>query len=98
LTSALDGGEWSISRNGRFAPGDRIPLPITQEAGWTLYPVWTLWSIENSVIPTGNRIPAFQPVARLYTEETFTAFGNYMKIVGRFQFAFKLRVFNGDFT
>jgi len=25
LTSALDGGEWSASRPGRFAPRERVP-------------------------------------------------------------------------
>jgi hypothetical protein len=25
LTSALDGGDWSASRPGRFTPGDRVP-------------------------------------------------------------------------
>jgi hypothetical protein len=25
LTSALDGGEWSASRPGRFTPGEKIP-------------------------------------------------------------------------
>jgi hypothetical protein len=25
LTSALDGGEWSVSRSGRFTPGEKAP-------------------------------------------------------------------------
>jgi hypothetical protein len=25
LTSALDGGEWSASRAGRFTPSERVP-------------------------------------------------------------------------
>jgi hypothetical protein len=35
LTSALDGGEWSDSLRGRFAPGKVPPVPITQGAEWT---------------------------------------------------------------
>jgi hypothetical protein len=41
LTSALDGGEWSASRPGRFTPGE-TPLPpvsIGQEAGWAPEPI-----------------------------------------------------------
>jgi hypothetical protein len=37
LTSALDGGEWSASRPGRFTP-----VPIGQEVGWAPEPVGTL--------------------------------------------------------
>jgi hypothetical protein len=34
-TSALDGGEWSVSRPGRgLAPGRGPTVPIAQEAGW----------------------------------------------------------------
>jgi hypothetical protein len=33
LTSALDGGEWSASRIGRFTPGDRAP-GIHWLGGW----------------------------------------------------------------
>jgi hypothetical protein len=41
-TSALDGGEWSASRPGRTLPlGKGPPVPIVQEAGWALEPVWT---------------------------------------------------------
>jgi len=28
LTLALDGGEWSASRSGRFIPGKESPVPI----------------------------------------------------------------------
>jgi hypothetical protein len=34
LTSALDGGECSASRPGRFTPRDEPLLPIGQEADW----------------------------------------------------------------
>jgi hypothetical protein len=39
LTSALDGGECSASRPGRFTPGTYW-MPV-----WTLEPVWTRWQI-----------------------------------------------------
>jgi hypothetical protein len=41
LTSALNGGEWSGSRPGRFAPGENLQVPIGQEDGWATEPVWT---------------------------------------------------------
>jgi hypothetical protein len=42
LTSALDWGEWSVSRPGRaLATGKGLPVATGQEAGWTLQPVWT---------------------------------------------------------
>jgi hypothetical protein len=34
LTSALDGGKWSMSRRSRFTPGKRSPLPIVEETVW----------------------------------------------------------------
>jgi hypothetical protein len=41
LTSALDGGKWSASRLGRaLAPGEVLPVPTVQEAGWAPEPVW----------------------------------------------------------
>jgi hypothetical protein len=33
LTSALDGGEWSVSRPGRFTPGKELPVPIDRTLG-----------------------------------------------------------------
>lgn len=33
LTSALDGGEWSAFRPGRFIPGERTPVPINRRLG-----------------------------------------------------------------
>jgi hypothetical protein len=58
LTSALDGGEDSASRLGRFTPGKRTPLPTGYEAEWAPEPVWTLWSTEKSLALAGNRTPA----------------------------------------
>jgi hypothetical protein len=42
FTSALDGGEWSVSRLGcALPPGKGPPVPTGQEAGWAPEPVWT---------------------------------------------------------
>ena len=49
MTTALEGGEGSKSRPGRFTPG-KDPVPIVQEAGWAPGPVWT--GTEN-LAPTG---------------------------------------------
>jgi len=41
ITSALDGGEWSASRPGRFTPGNKARYTLDRWlAGWTLEPVW----------------------------------------------------------
>ena len=40
MTAALEGGEWSAARPGRFTPG-KDPVPIVQEAGWAPGPIWT---------------------------------------------------------
>ena len=53
LTSALDEGEWSAPRPGRFTLG-KDPVPTVQEAGWAPGPVWT--GAEN-LAPTGIRSP-----------------------------------------
>jgi hypothetical protein len=43
-TSALDGGEWSVSRLCRaLRPTKGTPVPIGQEAAWTPQPVWKQW-------------------------------------------------------
>ena len=36
MTAALEGGGWSAARPGRTLP----PVPVLQEAGWALGPVW----------------------------------------------------------
>jgi hypothetical protein len=64
LTSALDGGEWSVSRPGRALP---LSVPIGQEAGLAPEPVWTQGLEENSSAPAGHRTPIVQPVVRHYT-------------------------------
>jgi hypothetical protein len=41
-TSALDRGEWSVSRPGRtLPPGKGRPVPTEQETGWAPEQVWT---------------------------------------------------------
>ena len=54
MTTALEGGEGSASRPGRFLPHGKDPVPIVQEAGWAPGPVWT--GAEN-LAPTGIRSP-----------------------------------------
>jgi hypothetical protein len=34
---------WSASSPGRFTPGERAPIRLGEEAGWTPEPVWTTW-------------------------------------------------------
>ena len=41
MTMALEVGEGSASRPGRSLPPGKDPVPIVQEAGWALGPVWT---------------------------------------------------------
>ena len=41
MTAALEGGVWSAARSGRTLPPGKDPVPIFQEAGWALGPVWT---------------------------------------------------------
>jgi hypothetical protein len=68
LTSALDGGEWSASRPGRYIPGKKPLVSIEYEAGWAPVLVLTLWSREKSIAPAVNRTPVFQPEVRRYTD------------------------------
>jgi hypothetical protein len=39
----------------------------SQEAGWAPEPIWTLWSTEKSLAPSGNWTTAVQLLARHYT-------------------------------
>jgi hypothetical protein len=61
LTSALDKGEWSASRPGRFITGERAPS--THCIGGWVGPRACLDAGEKSLAPAGNRMPAVQPVA-----------------------------------
>jgi hypothetical protein len=62
LTSALVEGEWSVSRPGRFPPGE--------EVGWTSEPVWTTLRRENSwpYHDLNSDTSVVQPVASRYTD------------------------------
>jgi hypothetical protein len=64
LISALDGGEWSASRPGRFTP--REIAPGTQ---WLCGPQSRSGRYEEdtNLAPAGNRTPAVQTVTRCYT-------------------------------
>jgi hypothetical protein len=72
MTSALDGGEWSVSRPGRALPAGKVPtVPIVQEAGWAPEPVWTQRLDEKSFrLCRGSKLdrPVVQPVARHYID------------------------------
>ena len=41
MTTAVEGGDESASRPGRFLTPGKDPVPIVQEAGWVPGPVWT---------------------------------------------------------
>jgi hypothetical protein len=41
--SAVDWGEWSASRPGRFALDERTLVHIGKGTGWVPEPVWTVW-------------------------------------------------------
>jgi hypothetical protein len=49
-------------------PGALHPVSIGWETEWTPEPVWPLWITEKSVATAGNRTPAVQPIAVLYTD------------------------------
>jgi hypothetical protein len=52
-STAVDGGEWSASRPGRFTQGKKSPIPIGWEAAWVPEPVWMLWNKGKSVAMLG---------------------------------------------
>jgi hypothetical protein len=67
LTSALDGGEWSASRSGRFTPRERAP-GIHWIGGW-VGPRTILDTVVKRKIPSPRRepnprTPIVQPVAQ----------------------------------
>jgi hypothetical protein len=71
LTSALDGGEWSASRPGRFTPRERAP-GTHWIGGWvgpravldTL--VWR--NTSSSCWESNPRTPMVQPITQCYTD------------------------------
>jgi hypothetical protein len=71
LTSALDGGEWSASRPGRFTPRERAPG--THWIGGWVGPRAVLDAVVKRKIPiphreSNPRTPIIQPVDQLYTD------------------------------
>jgi hypothetical protein len=76
LTSALDGGEWSASRPGRFTP--RTRAPCTHWIGGLVGPRAVLDTAVKRKIPnprreSNPRTPIVQPVAQRYTDWAITA-------------------------
>jgi hypothetical protein len=67
VTSALDGGEWSASRPGRFTPRKRAP-GIHWIGGW-VGPRAVLDAVVKRKIPSPcqDSNPIVQPVASSYT-------------------------------
>jgi hypothetical protein len=53
LTLALDRGQWSASRTGRFTPGKEFLVPFGQEARWAPESVWMLWSQDSNRLQAG---------------------------------------------
>jgi hypothetical protein len=47
LTAAVDAGEWSASRSGRFVTEGKSPIPILQVTGWTPKPVIVLSELSS---------------------------------------------------
>jgi hypothetical protein len=41
MIAALEGSECSAARPGRTLPPGKDTVPILQEAGWAIGPVWT---------------------------------------------------------
>jgi hypothetical protein len=71
LTLALDGGEWSASRPGRFTPRERAPC--THWVGGWVGPRAILDAVVKRKFPSTLResnpsTPIVQPVAQRYTD------------------------------
>jgi hypothetical protein len=76
LTSALNGGEWSASRPGRFAARERAP--VTHWIGGWVGPRAVLKAVMKRNIPSprresNTRTPIVQLVAQRYTDWPITA-------------------------
>jgi hypothetical protein len=75
LTSALDGGEWSDSRTGRFTPRERAPC--THWIGGWVGPRAVLDAVVKRKIPSSHResnprTPIVQTLAQRYTDWAIT--------------------------
>jgi hypothetical protein len=75
-TSALDGGEWSASRAGRFTPRERASG--THWIGGCVGRRAVLDAVVKGKIPiprreSNTRTPIVQPVVQLYTDWAITA-------------------------
>jgi hypothetical protein len=84
LTSALDGGEWSASRPGRFTP--RVRALGTHWIGGWVGPRAVLDAVVKRKIPSPRResnprTPIVQPVAQRYTDWVTTAPSNEVKYI-----------------
>jgi hypothetical protein len=71
MTSALDGGEWSASRVGRFTLRERAAG--THWIGGWVGPRAFLDAVVKRIIPSpsresNSRTPIVQPVAKRYTD------------------------------
>jgi hypothetical protein len=83
LTSALDGGEWSDSRPGRFIPRERSSG--THWIGDWVSPRAVLDAVVKRNIPnprreSNPRTPTIQPVAQRYTDWVITALNMVMDV------------------
>jgi hypothetical protein len=71
LTSALDGGDWSASRPGRFTPRERAP-DNHWIGGWlgtrAILDAVVKRKIPGSCRESNPRTPIVQPVAQRYTD------------------------------
>jgi hypothetical protein len=65
MTSALDIGEWSASRTGRFTTGEDSRYPLDGRLGGPQNRSGC-YGEEKNIAPAGNSTPTVQPVARRY--------------------------------
>jgi hypothetical protein len=67
LTPALDRGEWSASRSGRFPPGKESLVTIGYESGGRRAGLDAV-EYRKSLALVGNPTTSFQAAARRYTD------------------------------
>jgi hypothetical protein len=94
LTSALDGGEWSASRPGRFTSRERTP--VTHCIGGWVGPRAVLDAVVKRKIPSPRRkskprTPIVQSVGQRYTDRAITATWRKLVMEDR-----KKRKYKGD--